>query len=359
LKDSNDKEIKKLIHEKPETWPEEWKIISNSVEKEISPKSERKIIMMIKEAEREKRKNNSFEKSSFFQVFNLRWTLVLAGISFLLATVYYFDAKLSSLRSPISIETEGKVIIKRENFYRNVPRGTIFFPGDELSLSDGSFLVFALPISDRIRILFRLNGPGKVKFTRIGLDSPDIEIAIEEGSISIYSGESERMIPKKVVWKTKNATYTLNGTIARLKTNGETEILEVLEGYFQLSNSFSEKAIEIKAGQEAFVNILSINIEPLKSETKEILAELSHYFKELHKENLPSPRYKIFPDKEIKVFNSEKELKEHYGSIQEIRLRDGSIIKGHLTIESEEIMVQTLTGVRQIEKSEIDSVIEK
>lgn len=201
--------------------------------------------------------------------------------------------------------------------------------------------------------VFWLGGEGDFEVRKLRKDpDPDIEVFVHFGNISIrsdYAGD------KSVVFSTRSLDTTMTGTQARFTVDEEYEVLEVLEGSFDVRLRQSPDTVRTVGAGEVFTyqvdaggGELPENREMLDIEIED-LELLMDQLEAIQKGQDPALA-------ERRSFDTEEEIREHFGALQEVTLGDGRVYRGYVKVNGDQISIYTTFNVIEVSRSMVASI---
>lgn len=199
--------------------------------------------------------------------------------------------------------------------------------------------------------LFWLGGEGDFEVRRMRkAPDPDIEVFVHFGNISI---RSDYTADKSIVWSTGSLDARATGTQARLTVDDEYQTLEVLEGSFDVRVEGADSPRKVAAGQVFTYQVgesadaIPPNRELLDVE-KEDLQLLLDKMEAVQKGQ---------PIKEERTrFDTEEEIKQHFGSLQEVTLGDGRVYRGYVKVNGDQVSIYTTFSVIEVNRALVQSI---
>ncbi len=197
--------------------------------------------------------------------------------------------------------------------------------------------------------VFWLGGEGDFEMRRLRKDpSPDIEVFVHFGNISIrsdYAGD------KSVVFSTGALNATMTGTQARFTVDSEYQVLEVMEGSFDVRIAQAPTVHPVKAG-EVFTFQTNGGIppetRPLLNVEKEDLQSLLNRLEAVQKGQAVK--------EERRQFDTEDEIRAHFGALQEVTLSDGRVYRGYVKVVNDQVSIYTTFNVIEVNRAMVASI---
>lgn len=320
-KQTEDKDIDKIVETEPEEWTNEWKTVhrknknldSLTLDKYLfeSPGKEDLFLNRLRlkavASEMETQKNKGIPR--FVLIFSLMMICLISVIIWVYPTtktekevdytlhIRDFSGKISLVRNNKRIELlSDKELLKDDVF-------EIKNPSDSFTIESSEF------------IIFKIQGPAYIELKEIPSLKNEISFYIHKGIISI---DSKPSVNKPIIyWNTKHFTYTPLGTIAKLVVLNGKESLKVDKGSFSISNH--------------------------ETGTTEVAAEGASF-------------EKAVVDEELEVPVSKTDGNESYGILQTITLKNGNKYTGYFYRSNGKVWIQTEKEKLEFKEDEIETL---
>lgn len=216
----------------------------------------------------------------------------------------------------------------------------------DLRLTANGILVIRLPQGG----LLRFSGPGHYQLQR---RQATLAVKVHSGRALVSRPHQGPVAQPVLEWVTARARYRMQGTTAQLEIRRDSERLSVLEGHFlieQLSDSSGPalpNTVELGTGSQLDLGRVAVR-RPLPNEERlQLLAQKQSLERTLAGQKTIDP---------TRQFRSEADLRVYYGSLSELRLRDGRIFRGFAEVGPEVIRLHGLHGLVEVPATSASSV---
>ncbi len=335
--------LSKLLKTDFRNWPSLWKNLQED-EMNISSTKEEQILFLIRKSE----EKYILEKPKK-KIFQFKLSFVFS--TFIVLFLFYLYS-LTGKKTFQVLSTNGDVQIIRNNEKKILETNTELKEGDELITSISQKVIFSVKQENENLIYFILKENSALKITKLDLKNYHF---IFEGLNSNLVFFSEKQIEKNLSLVSGNTVFKLLNTKANIITSPLVSKVKLKEGKIKI---FSQNlSIEIDSNHEISLKQNEIpkleNILPLEEKSiEEMFLDLSE-LKKFDKKIVQSLETEFYQKEDTKIYENLDSIKKEYGSLNEIVLKNGSRIKGHLIMEDDHFKIITLDKKIKINKEEI------
>ena len=344
-----------MVSDDSADWPEEWRMLHDFVEGKpwMRSRADRRVRRAIGRAAKRERLVEGFRYAA----------AVFLVLGTLLGAVLVKTERMREL-SLVSHPWRGSAVVLRvgrsDGEWSLLHKGLSAAKIGRARVRSGS--VFWLPqgswtdLKTDGGMALRIEGPA---LAEVGLAGGEVDFFLEYGTIWVRSYAAKR---EAMVWRTANFVYRMRGTVARLEVEAGGEKLTVLEGEFSVSDAKTgsrEEGVSVKTGESLTLRAG----KPLNRSKARLASEGERVELLATAKDMDAPAAGRGKPPEAKpgrgkypVLATEEAIREHYGAVQEILLRDGRLLVGYLIVDAKGTRIHTTKGVLRVRRGEIENV---